>query len=236
MDYNIGPNQNLMELIAHLFAVMATVKAVMILAISVFTFFILEVFLNKTIEIKNKNKISKSQSKIMLTCIAMLMLTIIPLWIIIYRMLYSKNIDTNSLLWLIGISVVGVKIFTILLRRQLEPDDPRRKNSLLIIESVTILFNIITENIAQWIQTAIIGFINMIIRVIHVPFVAHYFLVSVVLNLLISYILTEFIGSSQLSGEVNIIGSLIGGMVHNIVSKHKVRELRDHYVNKGIIT
>lgn len=231
-DHNIGITDNALELVRHIFVAIATVKGFMILAIAFLTYFLLEMFLSKNIEIKNRVKMSNSEAGMFLTAIMLLGVTILPLAVAYHRLIGDRFMDISGAILMLTIAVLSCFVTSAILKKHIDSSDPARKQAFLIIPAMGIIVSIIVKYLAMWIQAFIIGIINLVIRVTHIPFVFHYFLIATLLNLGISFLLTNFMGASQMSGEVNIIGSMIGGIAHGIASNKKIKELKEAYTDK----
>jgi hypothetical protein len=228
-DYSIGPNESFIDVITHVLITIATIKGFMIAAIAVLTYFLLEIFLSKNIEIKSRVAMNDEESGIFITSIILLLVTIIPAYIGIHRLLLDRMMDIQGAILMFTVAVASCYIVSSMLKRHLKKDDPAHKNMFLIMPAISTIASIVVKYLALWIQGLVVGSINLIIRITHIPFVFHYFLIATVINLCISFLLTNFMGSSQIAGEVNIIGSMIGGLAHGIASRKRITELKDMY-------
>ena len=111
-------------------------------------------------------------------------------------------------------------------------DKKIKKQQFLVGYALKSILEITGENIADWISRLITGIIDIGIRIIHKPFVMEYAIVAVVLNLVFSFMLIQIMGVSNSAGSANLLGSLIGGLLHYFIRKQQIAELRAKYQHK----
>jgi len=223
MDLNIGMADNLANIIQRTLIMVTTARALTILGLGVLTFKFLDLFLETNIIVARKT-LNPKKMRALLWSLCLLGITFGPVVIIFIRLINGG--DISSMISFIVISVIGCIIFGIPLKMCLPAGDPRRNQWVLIGDAVSIAIEVIAENIAYWLQSLIVKAINMVLQVVRAPFISYYLLVGTLLNLMLSFSITGFMGSSQMAGEVNIIGSLIGGAAHAIVRRERIAELK----------
>lgn len=222
MDFNIGIAESLGGIVSRMMIFFQTGKALTILGLAFFTFKFLDLFLETNIVIAKKH-VDATRMRALFWALAIITVMITPVILIITN--FTK-LEFKTIVGLFIFSIVGGKICGLMLKRYLRPGDPRRQQSILLLEATKISVEIIAENIAYWIQDFAIKLINLFLNVIRAPFISYYVLVGTILNLALSVVLMKFMGSSQIAGEANIIGSLIGGIAHAIVRHKHIKELK----------
>jgi heme/copper-type cytochrome/quinol oxidase subunit 4 len=225
MDINLGISGGLQETLQRFLIMLSTSKALMVIGLSIFTFKFLDLFLETNIKIAKKEPIQRGKMKQLVTSLLLIFITIVPIVIVTVRM-FEGDFRLDSIGVLLIISVLGAFILSFILKMMLPKGDERKKRGILLVEAFHICIEVLAENLAFWIQGAVIGIINLILDIVRAPFVSYYLIVGTVINLGLSFALTGFMGSSAGAGEVNIIGSLIGGTAHAILRRKKIESMR----------
>ena len=224
-QYTIGLSQEIMSLIRHGIYILQSSKVIMAIALAILTYNLLNVFLEKQINLAQGPVMERKQVNKLLICVILLVGTIAPPLLNMIMMLGGSGSAAGIFLSFIG-SGIFCLVMSFILKRQLDKDDPRRKRWVLLVEAIEIGASILAQHAARLIQSMLVGLINIAINVIRAPFICYYLLVATLLNLAISIILVKMIGSSQIAGEVNVIGSILGGTAHAILKRRKIAELK----------
>ena len=231
MDVNLGLADNLSGIVSNILLMMSTGRALTILGLSVLTFKFLDLFLETNIKISTGKKVESEKMRLMFVSLALISFTVLPIVIIVIRMV-NGDFRLDNALGLLMLSGASCLVIGIILKLQLPKGDPRRKQWIVLTDAFEIALDMIAQNIAFWIQAIIVRIINTFLEVLRGPFIMYYVLISTILNLALSFSITGFMGASQAAGEVNIIGSLIGGVAHAIVRKDKIKELKATYTEE----
>jgi hypothetical protein len=230
-NINFGLSHFIESVVVKIFVGMAFKQIFWIAAIAAVTYLILEVFMNSQMKITIEDpKLSAKDSRLLLACSFLLAVSIIPAVAIVLEMFNSRNSNASTFIWLISISIIGGWAMTGVIKRMLPEGDVRKQRKYLLFESMGIIVEIVSRHIVAWIQRIIIGIINVAIRTIHRPFIFQYAIVATIINLCISVWLVSFMGASGEAGAVNMIGSCIGGLLHGILRRKRIREIQEKYL------
>jgi len=203
-------------------------------AIAGLTFGLLELFMRPGLKFaygrKHMNPRKSAQFK---TSLLMIIFTLLP-FIAAIAPLFARYHRANFMDTLyasgIAIAVALVVCFLFSLRlKSLMDNPPKRK--LLLFDALSITGHTFIAHLADWISRLVMGLVNLVIKVIHRPFIIEYKVVAIVLNMIFSIIVLVIMGQSNEAGAANIMGSLIGGIMHAIMRHKKIAELREQYLN-----
>ena len=224
MDLNLGLATDLTDMVQRALIMLTGVRALTIMGLGVLTFKFLDLFLETNIVVARKH-IEPIKTQALMWSVLLLAITVIPL-VVLTTTLMNGNFSFQSVVTLILVATLGCIILGIPLKRCLPNNDPRKRKLILLMDALNISIEVIAENIAYWLQTIVISTINIVLDVLRGPFISYYLLVGTILNLGLSFAITGFMGSSQMAGEVNIIGSLVGGAAHAIIRRKRIHELK----------
>lgn len=236
-QFDFGPG--LMGQISKILSLLLTGKIFLIVVVSVgvalVTFQILDIFMKKSLFIFEISKMNPRKGKLFRAALMLLIATVAPVVLAIGQvvsMFQSKKVDFFNSILSAGISLVIAIVLCWMLslnmKRFMNKDDFKDK-TLLFLEAFSIIVTIISENLASWIARLLVGVLNLAIKVIHIPFIMNYFVVSVLINLALSIILIQIVGVTQNMASANVIGSMIGGIAHARIRRHMRKELKDSY-------
>jgi len=228
-NYTVDVGPGILGKIGSMIGILLTGRVIMmtctIIAVAVLTFNILDIFMKKSLFLFNTKKLDEDTGKSFRIALMVVIFTIIPLVAAIFQFVSRNGTILSTLIW-IGISIALCWIFSLIMKRNME--DPPKKQ-LLLFEAIESVATTASSNIATWLAKFIIGVVNLIIKVIHIPFVMNYYIIAVIINLILSLILIKIVGISKEMGSANIIGSLVGGVVHAIKRKSEIKKIQKEY-------
>jgi len=224
INLNVGLGTNLVDIVTKAFMVLNFTSVLSIIGIAGVTFGILDVFMGTKMTMKYKELTDEERTKFT-NSIWLLICILIPIVVCTLSIVQGRYDFVNMLVF-IAIGIIGSWIFSYRLKKIL--GKPTKKQ-FMTSEAVGIALDTISSQMATWLQRAVIGFINLLIETIHGPFIMYYILMATVLNLVLSFVLTGFMGVSQAAGTVNVIGSLIGGIAHGLIRRKKIEQLKLKY-------
>ena len=227
MDINFGLTSELMPMLERLFTAIMAGKILTILGLSVLTFKVLDLFLETNIAIAKQDRLSPRKIRMLILSLIIIASVVLPIIVCVSWLFEGwDKISGIGTIFLVGFMLFGNFIIGGLLKRCLEPDDVRRKQMAVLGLAFGIAISIIGSRLAYWLQTLIVGIINVAISIVRTPFIMNYVLISTILNLILSFMITKFLGATQVAGQVNVVGSLIGGIAHAIVRRKRINELK----------
>jgi len=191
-------------------------------AVAIFTFQILDMFLKKdkerifNVTIAPLDKKRWTQFK---RALALIVGTALPLVLVLCKP------DASIKAYIAACIISGA--LCVALSASLRKVYPKAENSMVLLpEAVSIVINVLSDKLASWLARAVMGILNLLVDVIHVPFVENYHIFAVVINAILSIGLIRIIGVSKEMGAANMAGSLIGGIMHAILRHNMIKNLK----------
>ncbi len=217
---NIGLADSITELLKHLLYMSAGTGALTILTIALSTKGILDIFLLRKLDIKKPRFLIENEKDILYHSTLLLVVTWAPI-VALFMMIVGKA-ETNF--WVMGLLIVAAFIGYKLIGRKVRT--LIKSDGNLMANSMVAIIQVLGKNLAAVIQSSLINIINLILEVVHKLFIYNYMITSIIINAILSVAVVYVMGSSGEAGKLNLIGSLVGAIMHAISVRNKLPKLR----------
>lgn len=225
-EVSLGLADNIMTIVEKLLVFKAMGSATTILAVAFATYGLLEVFMNKNIDIRVPRYLSNKEKEVLFVCSSFLAAVYGPL-IAIFLMITSPAelnfviIGLLAVITLFGYSILARKVKSLM-----------SKQSNVTVDSIMSILQILGTNLAAMIQATLIRVLNLILEVVHGLYIQNYTVVVIILNAVLTVMMVKVMGNSSDAGQVNMIGSFVGTVVHAIYSRKKREKLKKEFDNE----
>jgi hypothetical protein len=206
-------------------------------AVGALTFGFLDLFMQSGLKIEFPHKrMNPKKASGFLTAVAILAITFVPLSIVVAQAYWGQLSFLNGMKSFITAGIVSIGgcwllswILKIYIPKEQYKHESFMARQLMIGQAFRVIVDTIANYAAEIIARFGIGVMNLVVKIIHKPFIVHYAIVAFGLNVLMSIVLIKIMGSSNAAGQANLAGSLIGGLLHWAVRGRKVKALREQY-------
>ena len=225
MDFNIGLAESLVNIVRNLVGFIFVGKVLIILAVSIATFGILDMFMETNIAIATMPKMPENHKRQFILSIFTILLSVAPI-VIAFVWLFKVKFTWQGFGILAAVYLIGNYGFGGSLKKTFEDNDKRRRQGYMTGVALGVFWSLLIPRLAYYIQRFLVGIVNLVLEVVRTPFILNYLVVGTIINLILSVAITQVMGVSQMAGEANVVGSLIGGLAHGILRKKRIAELK----------
>jgi len=237
MHYTVDAGPDILGKLANVLGIFLTGKVLVMAASTIaivgLTFSILDMFTKGALFELQKHELGEKDKKSLGYGLFVIIITLAPIIVILPAMFSApQNILKNSFHFIVAILASIILCWISSLMYKLAVKDGT-KGQLLLGTAIKEVATITSHNIAVWVAKLFMAIINLIIKIVHIPFIANYFIMATIINLILSFILIGVVGISKESGAANMLGSLIGQALHALVRRNMINELRLQYEQQG---
>lgn len=231
MQHTIDAGPGVMGLLAKVFAMMLAGNFITVLAtstaVAVVTYQVLNIFVNNELFTHKQNTMPEEDKRILGASFWVIIGTLLPIIITFLIGWNTPNIKTGQILQTIFIGAAIMVVLTLIFSANYcKVKGLKFAWTSTFPDAMADTIDLITKNTARWIANLLMWLCNTIVNIIHVPMVNNYTVVSVILNVMLSFILLEIIGINSGMAAANMIGSLIGGVAHAIIARKTVAKIK----------
>jgi hypothetical protein len=258
-QFDLGPSTigKFGAILRILFATKISQVLAVSIGVAVITFGILDIFMQRSLFILKKNSLDEDTGSKFRASLLLLVASLIPIVITLAHLFTTKQSLASKFSGLLTGTFIAFAVTWLFswnlkrcFRRPTKPEEDAsnaekteyeekmaeynhvRKKQFLLSTACRIIIDTISANMVMWLARLLASLVNLFIGIIHISFVTNYYIMAILVNLILSFILLGILGETRDMASANVIGSMIGGLAHGFIRRKLRTELNEEYKKK----